>query len=155
MRLIMAVSHDGFVAKSTADDMQWTGPTDKQVFRLLTCVGGVLGVGRTTYDLMPRKLKGRKLVALSTRPELGLSLGAFAHANPDAWLGGGQTLAMAALGGLFVDEVHLVRNTVELGEGIADEVTPFLQANPLWWSLASSMQLNWGSLTIEVWRLGL
>ena len=66
LKLVMAVSKDGFVSLGTNDDMLWTGPDDKRAFRLLTSVGGVLGAGRRTFEQLPR-LKGRRVICLSTR----------------------------------------------------------------------------------------
>lgn len=46
LKLIMAVSADGFVSNGPDDHMDWTGPDDKKAFRLLTSVGGVLGAAQ-------------------------------------------------------------------------------------------------------------
>ena len=140
LKIVMAVSKDGFVSFGPDDDMSWTGPDDKRAFRLLTAVGGVLGAGRRTFEMLPR-LKGRRVVCLSTRPvmvenaaaregqqfpfsdgpmpadaayERALTLGQFAHQHSTGWLIGGQTVALEALAIGLVDQVFLCHAPVEL-----------------------------------------
>jgi dihydrofolate reductase len=66
LKLIMAVSADGYLADGPDDDMSWTGKLDKLVFKLLTSVGGPLGAGRRTFMSLPN-LPGRELVCLTSR----------------------------------------------------------------------------------------
>lgn len=66
LKLIMAVSADGYLADGLDDDMSWTGRLDKLVFKLLTSVGGPLGAGRRTFMSLP-SLPGRELVCLTSR----------------------------------------------------------------------------------------
>ncbi len=116
MRLLMAVSADGFLCKGPADDMKWTGKTDKLLFRVLTGVGRVCAAGSTTRDLI-RSLPGRTLLGLSRN---GYALEAFAEEYPDGWLLGGPTVVKAALRASLVDEVYLSWITdVKLGSGVA------------------------------------
>ena len=63
LRLIMAVSADGYLASGLNDDMSWTGQLDKTIFKLLTSVGGVVGAGHNTFWQLPH-LSGRRLVCL-------------------------------------------------------------------------------------------
>ena len=91
MRLLMAVSADGFLARGPDDDMSWTGQTDKKLFRLLTLVDPLLLAGATTAKLLP-KLPGRTVVPLSRR---GLALSDMQ--SVDGWLIGGPTVAQEAL----------------------------------------------------------
>jgi dihydrofolate reductase len=118
MKLIMAVSKDGYVARGENDDMAWTGPDDKTVFKLLTHVGGLpLGVGRKTFEMIP-KLPGRSLVSLSMDPTKGCTFTSFYDQYPDAWLIGGQTIAMQAIEREMVDQVFLCRSPQVLGRGV-------------------------------------
>jgi len=130
MRLVMAVSADGYVARGLDDDMRWAGRADKQAFRLLTSVGGVCAAGSTTFGLMPG-LQGRRLVQLTRRAPQGfdqldgarsMTLSQFAYAHPNGWLLGGQTVALEALDGMMLDEVFLVRNRTSLGSGVAEDM---------------------------------
>ncbi len=103
MRLLMAVSADGFLCKGPTDDMTWTGRTDKLLFRILTGVGRICAAGSTTRDLM-RSLPGRTLLELSRD---GYTLKDFATEYPDGWLLGGPTVAAAALEAGLVSEVYI------------------------------------------------
>ena len=117
--LLMAVSHDDFVARNDHDDMRWTGSADKALFKALTLSSSQpLLAGRKTYDLMP-KLDGRTVVPLSRNPELGVSLEKAAELYPGAWLIGGHEVARAALQAGLVDLVYESRITgVRLKEGL-------------------------------------
>jgi dihydrofolate reductase len=149
LKLIMAVSADGLLARGPEDDMSWTGGDDKAAFRLMTMSGGVLGVGSRTYDRLPR-LPGRTVVRISSQ-EASVTLGKFAYAHPDAWLLGGPTVALSALQSGLVGEAHLCRSPVALGSGIVDRITPFLQDKPSW-KLAG--ETRFGEVLVEHWRNG-
>jgi hypothetical protein len=105
----MAVSGDGYLARGPDDDMSWTGPLDKAVFRALTAIGGVVAAGSHTFDLMPKVLHGRTLLRLSRTSILSWSLEQLARVQPGAWLVGGPTVVRAALDSNLVAEVHLCR----------------------------------------------
>lgn len=116
MKLIMTVSLDGFVAKHDQDNMSWSGKDDKAIFKILTLVGGKqLCVSKKTYSLMP-KLVHRIVTPVSTKS--GIDLRTFYHSNPDAWLLGGQTLALEALKLGYIDEMVLCMNKTILHSGI-------------------------------------
>lgn len=151
LRVLMAVSADGFVARGPDDDMRWTGPDDKQLFRSLTQVGGALGMGRVTYDLCAEKLRtyGRRTVCLSSRPGHGMGLGEFAFSHPGAWLIGGQTVVKEAIRIGLVDEVHLVENPNELGHGVRLDLPVY---DEHLWGFDAKLHLNWGWLVHRVFR---
>jgi dihydrofolate reductase len=129
LKLIMGVSADGFVARGPTDDMTWTGSTDKRVFRLLTSVGGVLGAGRRTFEQLPR-LEGRTVVSLSRN---GVTLNEFCRLYPDAWLIGGQEVALEALRLNLVDQAFLCNSReVFLSFGVRDQITPWLMRSLDW-----------------------
>ena len=132
MKLIMTVSSNGFVATGEGDDMSWTGPTDIAVFKLLTSTGDVLAVSAKTLQHMPKELPGRgKLYGLSTNPARGVQLEDFAAVFPDAWLLGGQELALYAMKNGFVDKVYLCRPPdTKLVPPSPDLFTP--SGDPLW-----------------------
>lgn len=144
LRLILAVSADGYLSRGPHDDMEWTGSPDKKVFRLLTSVGGVCAAGSTTWAHMP-ELPGRRVVPISRclavqhrmgHSEHAMSLGTFAHRFPNGWLLGGPTVAMDALDCGLVDQVYLCRSPVVLFEsqgafspmGQRDQVSPWLMS---------------------------
>lgn len=116
MKLIMAVSRDGFVARGPGDDMLWTGRADKFAFRLLTMSDGEpLLAGRRTAEMMP-KLPNRQLLALSRN---GLTLASAVWHFPQAWLIGGAEIALAALEMKEVRRAFVCRSPAVLGSGIS------------------------------------
>lgn len=138
MKAILAVSADGYMSRCRDDTMDWLGPTDKAVFRILTSVGGRLLASRNTLSLMPAHLQGRTLTALSSRGYVsGESWGHLIDAEfvyPTAWLIGGPNLVLHALKENLLFEVHLCRSdrladpVHSLGP-IKDPVTPWLEAS--------------------------
>lgn len=130
LKLVMAVSQDGFVAKGPRDEMRWTGHLDKQIFKLLTVSHPVLLVGRQTFDVMP-KLPGRRVVPLSRDASRGLSLEEAVSRYPGAWLGGGATVAELALRQELVDVTYLCRTSAMLGGGVSvDPIRALLPSEP-------------------------
>lgn len=154
LRLVMAVSADGFMSNHPNDDMSWLGRDDKTAFRILTGVGGVMGAGRATVQNMPPGLTGRTLLSLSRS---GMTLGDFAERHPGAWLLGGPELARQALLQDMLCEVHLCRSDRAIWprpvQGAwPDVVTPFLtgKAQVLYaWNL--SMKTRLGDTVVERW----
>jgi dihydrofolate reductase len=107
MKLIMAVSADGYVARGPDDDMSWTGREDKAVFQLMTLsTDAPLLAGRRTADFLPR-LRARTLQPLSLDPAKGMTLEQAFARWPDAWLIGGQTVAERAIAKGFIDRTYL------------------------------------------------
>ena len=128
MRLLMAISADGFVAKSDQDSMTWLGPLDKHIFRILSAVGGVCGIGQKTLACIttPLPWPGRTLIPLSSYGNTTLT--DFYHEHPDAWLLGGQTLALQAFEFGYLSEVHLCRSTIKIESGIRERLTSHLRS---------------------------
>lgn len=162
LRLILARSVDGFLARGTEDDMRWTSPDDKRVFRLLTSDGATCGAGSTTFDRLP-PLPGRHVLRLTTRPEdyqddrqnLSVSLDRFAVVHPHGWLLGGPTVAMRALRDELVGVVYVCNNPAELGAGVTDAVTPFLASRGEVQNAGIPFQrrqsIKVGEVVIDVW----
>lgn len=119
MKLLMAVSSDGFLASGPSDDMKWTGKDDKSLFRLLTLADRrPLLAGAATARQMP-PLKDRLLVSITNRPnapnEMTLDYAAWCY--PEAWLIGGPTIALAAMKMGLVDTAYLSVTKAVLGSG--------------------------------------
>lgn len=136
MRLLLASSADGYLARGPEDDMTWTGRVDKALFRLLTLSGGTgapdtVLVGSRTFDQMP-KLPGRDMVRLSNDGLPGsMTLEQAAAHHPRAWLIGGPTVAIEALRRGLVDRAFICVSPVTLGEGMyAAELEAYLPAEP-------------------------
>ena len=162
MKLIMAVSADGFVAASETDDMSWTGPIDKAVFKLLTSTSDVLAVSAKSLQSMPKSLPGRgRIYGLSTDPLVGVTLEALAPVAPDAWLLGGQELALYALKNGFVSKAYIcvspayIASPENEGTRIEDKLQPYFSrrlkspGRGSWWE--NSLKINFGDLRVDVW----
>lgn len=116
MRLLLAVSADGYLADGPEDDMKWTGPIDKAVFRLLTLSDGndILYAGSRTFDQMPQ-LPGRRLERLSRS---GKTVTVAAHTDRHSWLIGGAEVALEALRQGLIDRAFICISPALLGSGI-------------------------------------
>lgn len=123
MRLLLAVSADGYLARGPDDDMRWTGPLDKAAFRLLTLSDEeVLLAGSRTFDQMP-PLPGRTMLRLSRedRPygkHKRLDLDVAAQCHPNAWLIGGPTVAEEALRRGMIDRAFICVSPAMLHSGM-------------------------------------
>lgn len=156
----MAVSADGFLARSATDDMRWLGQEDKRVFRVLSGVGGMLGASVRTASLMPRPLDGRDLWELSRDR---VTLQDFAdNSGEDGWLLGGPGLAVEAFERRLLHEVHLCRSrrrafaSDELARcctsAYPDVVTPMLRGRQGRVTWAMTMSTDFGDLVVEKWQ---
>ena len=129
MRLIMAVSADGFVARGPDDNMFWLGPYDKAVFKLLTTSGvePTLIRSRRTEMAMPKVLLGRRLITVSRS---GLTLKQAGAQYPSAWLVGGQELATVAFGerGMLSD-VYICKSDRRCFDGIPSTLEDMVATN--------------------------
>ena len=162
MRLILGVSADGYLAREKKDRMDWLGPTDKAVFRILTGVGGQCGVSVKTAAFMPKTLPGRQMQMLSRQGDECMTLLEFSNLHPDGWLLGGPTLAKAALEMDLVTEVHLCRSSRKafpepmVAGAIGDFITPWLKAHQrftgarTWWHF--ELETPIGDLKVERWK---
>ena len=63
--LLMALTVDGMIARSSDHFPDWTGREDKRMFKELTIKAGVLIMGSKTYDTIGKPLPGRKNVVMS------------------------------------------------------------------------------------------
>lgn len=161
MKLLMAISSNGYAARGPVDDMKWTGPDDKAVFRLLTSTGDLLAASAQTVDQMPHVLEGRgRLYALSRDFRKGVSLEDFASIGQNAWLLGGPSLGIYALKHGFVDRVFLSIVPTEINSAtyplaIPDRIRPYLESRQqndgrfFWWT--QSARLSLGSVNVECW----
>jgi dihydrofolate reductase len=131
--LLMALTADGKIARSSVDFPDWTGREDKIMFKTTTLRAGVLIMGSKTYDTIGRPLPGRKNVVItrdkrrmSDRDDL-----VFTDKAPRALLqeleDQGYTEAVLAGGShinyLFaregvIDEIHITYAPVVFGEGL-------------------------------------
>ncbi len=152
---IIAISKDGYVARSETDNMRWLGSTDKAIFRILTSSGGgIMGTSLKTAKLMPL-LTGRELRSLSRKIQDGDALTHdlewFYNKYKNAWLIGGQDLLFAALAMRYVKEIYICRSNryafPEKNKGIPDLLTDYLIK---YWHLALETEIN--DVIVECWR---
>ncbi len=137
LRLVMAMSGDGFVARGPGDDMSWTAPEDKRLFSLVTRTRGALCVvSDRTRRQMPTTLPGRRLVTIRRSPDTfgspdDMTLESAAETTDGAWLLGGQTLALEAIRRDLVWEAAVfVSRGVTLGAGQRGVLIETLDALP-------------------------
>lgn len=123
VRAIWAQDRGGVIG--AAGDMLWRVPADFRFFRTST-LGGVLVLGRVTYESIGGVLDGREMVVITSQsayrapgahvvPDLASALATarqLAHAAPtgQVWIAGGGTIYQAALP--FTDEC--VVTTIDL-----------------------------------------
>lgn len=69
VRIIAAITADGFIARGPEHAADWTSKEDKRLFVELTKKAGVMIMGSRTYDTIGRPLPGRKTVVYTSRPE--------------------------------------------------------------------------------------
>lgn len=115
VNLIMAMSMDGFLCRGPDDDMSWTGPSDKRMFKALTLSQPRLYAGWNTARAMPSLLVGRELVVLP-REEVACRF-ELTQAPDNSWLIGGPKTALRALraGLVRLVYVNVVRETLKSG----------------------------------------
>lgn len=158
MKLIMAVSKDGYVSREPDDDMSWTGSMDKAIFRLLTSVGGEIACGSRTYELMKNlALPGRRVHRLSSRPvqpydpegPVYRDLAWFQRTHPNGWLIGGQSIAINALQMGLVEEAYVCQSERKCFPGDGGEccVLGIELREPVWMCQAP---INFGDVTVHV-----
>lgn len=159
MKLIMAVSADGFVSRCPDDDMSWTGMFDKGVFRMLTSVGGDIACGSKSWKLMPKVLPGRRLKCISNDPFKGIKLHEFnSGTQGQGWLIGGQTVALSALNiGCYIHQAYICRSArkcfpVQGGEAyrLDKHLNESSSNYPTKWR--RDMCIAHGDTVVEVWN---
>lgn len=140
LRLIMAISADGFIARGPDDSMNWLGQTDKGIFKLLTTQESpsVLIRSRRTELAMPSVLAGRTFVTVSRRGIMTLDDAAKAY--PSAWLVGGQELAIEGIKNGHVRSAFLCISARYCFDGIQSKLKETLLANGL--KLILETQIN-------------
>lgn len=66
--LMVAMTADGKIAKSSDHYPDWTGKADKKLYVEVTRNAGVMIMGSTTFDIIGRVLPGRKTVVMTRNP---------------------------------------------------------------------------------------
>ena len=116
---IWTQSVDGFIAKSSDDDLSWGSKMDKQWFSRVTKDIGVVVMGRKTAELIGHPLPGRLNVVMSRRNGKGPKqiLQELKHKAQVA-ICGGASIYTAWFKEKLIDEVWLTVQPVVFGRGI-------------------------------------
>ncbi len=133
--LLMAITIDGKIAKTTDHLANWTSKADKKIFVEETKKAGVIIMGETTYNTIGRPLPGRLNVVMSQVPDASknqLGILEFTNTQPRELLpelasrgfssviiGGGATINGLFLKENLIDEVWLTIEPKIFGEGLS------------------------------------
>jgi dihydrofolate reductase len=69
VRLMVAITADGKIARNADHFPDWTGKADKKLYVEITKKAGVMIMGSKTFDIIGRVLPGRKTVVMTRNPE--------------------------------------------------------------------------------------
>jgi len=141
--MLMAITLDGKIAKTSDHFPDWTGKADKKYFMNRTKEAGCLIMGNTTYQTIGRPLPGRKNVILTRSPketEHDTAVLEFTNKDPATLLqqleaegfdeailaGGAQINTLFGEAGL-IDEIILTISPLVFGAGMSlfNEVVDF------------------------------
>lgn len=131
MKAIFCESSNGYLARNESDTMEWTGSLDKQMFKLLTTIGGVCVCSKHTYSLLPQKmLQGSRQFIVAERTGKN-SLVELNKIYPYAYLIGGPAFLSAAykLGVIDMFIVTTVAQDIQSTEKYKNPFTTILK-NP-------------------------
>lgn len=146
IQLVAAVDQAGALGKDGT--MAWYIPQELRYFKSLT-MGGVIIMGRVTFESIGRPLPGRVSIVVSSKPapethvdalwvnslEEALNLARKCYPERKIWIGGGASIYQQALP--LADVVYLTQVPLTVDGG--DVFFPKL--NPLWWTLADSQDV--------------
>src|SRR3989339_144141 len=120
IRLLMAMTADGMIARDSMQAVDWTGKADKGYFVRVTKEAGVMIMGSKTFDAIGKVLPGRKNIVMtrdkrrqSPDPDLIFTGRTPKEIVNDLTLQGFSSAAL--IGGAVV-------NTLFIKEGLVDEI---------------------------------
>lgn len=128
-KFIVATSANGVIGID--GKIPWRKPEDLKRFKRVT-LGGVLIMGRRTWDSIGRALPGRRTFVLSSNPDLKLEGAEVFSSLPDAlaaageidqvWIAGGSSVYAECL--QYCDEldITIVSNVVEIAEWVVTTI---------------------------------
>ncbi|MBP5485917.1 MAG: hypothetical protein J6Y07_04405 [Alphaproteobacteria bacterium] len=125
MKTILVESSNGYMAKGPNDTMTWTPVLDKQIFKLLTTIGGVCVCSKHTYNLLPQKMLNDPAREFIVAEKTGAkSLPALNIVHPGAYLIGGPVFLKAAYNMSVIDTI-IIATTKEPIESNERYKNPF------------------------------
>ncbi len=132
--LLMAVTADGKIARSSDHFPDWTGPADKRFFACRSREAGVVIMGSKTFDTLAKPLPGRRNIVLSrdparvsrppqlvftSRPPGEILAGLATEGFSEAILAGGSRINTLFAARGLIDEVILTVSPLLFGQGIS------------------------------------
>ena len=132
--LLMAMTVDGLISRTSDDFPDWTGSADKKLFKKASLDAGVLIMGSRTFDTIGKPLPGRKNVILTrdksrisqwdnlvftdqSVPDLLLQLKEEGYES--VVLAGGARINTLFARHNLIDEVHVTYSPIIFGSGIS------------------------------------
>lgn len=150
MKAIFVESINRYLAKGPADDMLWTPPLDKKIFKLLTySFGKICVVSLNTYKLLPEKMlqdnNRQFIIAEKTGPN---SLYNLNKIYPNAVLIGGPRFLKAAQKINVIDTfiITTVHTDIISSEEYKNPFTDYLK------SLKSLCTIKFDEMTINIYE---
>jgi dihydrofolate reductase len=132
--VLMALTVDGLIGRSSDDFPDWSGSADKKLFRQVTMRAGVVIMGSRTFDTIGKPLKGRKNVILTrniNRQSVWDNL-VFTDQDPgsllnqlekegfdEVVLAGGAWINTLFARQNLIDEIHVTYSPLVFGTGIS------------------------------------
>lgn len=148
--LMVAITVDGKIARTSDHYPDWTGKADKQLYVEITRKAGVMIMGSTTFDTIGRILPGRKTVVMTRNPDRQSDRDdlVYTHASPEkvindlssqgyeeAVVVGGATINFLFASKGLVDELILTISPHAFGTGLSifsDSVNMKLTLKKFW-----------------------
>ncbi len=165
--IIVATSHDGFIAKDASQlSTKWASKEDTARFVELTKRAGVVIMGSTTFETLPKPLKGRLNIVYSRKkqytsddperpvetttdePSVLLEKLAAKGYKEVAICGGAQIYTAFMKAGL-VSKVYLTIEPIELGNGIRMMTNGLVMESMSTWIKVSEQRLPTGTTFYE------
>ena len=147
MKAIFVESANGYMARNATDTMSWTPILDKQIFKLLTTIGGVCVCSKHTYNLLPEKMlndSGRRFIVADKTGRK--SLPALNILYPNAFLIGGPAFLKAAYDLSVIDTIIISTTKTQIES--SDRYK-----NPFRGNLRAPITtINFDDLTIRIYK---
>lgn len=132
--VLMALTVDGLIGRSSDDFPDWSGSADKKLFREVSMRAGVVIMGSRTFDTIGKPLKGRKNVILTrnidrqsvwdnlvyTGQDPGDLLNQLEKEGFDeVLLAGGARINTLFARQNLIDEIHVTYSPLVFGKGVS------------------------------------
>ena len=129
MKAIFVESLNGYLARGANDDMLWTPPLDKKIFKLLSfAFGGVCVCSAHTYKLLPDAMRGDKNRRFIIADKTGEnSLVALNKKYPNGVLIGGPRFLTAAYN-VGVIDTFIITTVNKVIAGAPEYKNPFAES---------------------------